>query len=176
MIFQELPLQGAFLITFEPHHDQRGFFARTFCKKTFAESGLHTDFKQDSLSWNTQRGTLRGLHYQDPQPEVKIVQCLQGEIFDVLVDVRKGSPTFGKWASVILNENKLQALYIPAGFAHGFQTLQDNTLLQYKISEDFVAEAARGIRWDDPALKITWPLPVSCISERDTSYNLFTEE
>ena len=176
MMFQELTLPGAFLITFEPHHDHRGFFTRTFCKKTLTKYGLISNFKQDSLSFNAKQGTVRGLHYQNPQAETKIIQCLEGEIFDVIVDLRKGSATFGKWTSIILNKNKLQALYIPAGFAHGFQTLQDNTLLHYKISEDYLAGAAQGIRWDDPILDIPWPLKETItISERDRSFPLFNK-
>jgi len=175
MTFQELLLPGAFLITFEKHVDERGYFARTFCKNEFEKRGLCSDFKQDSLSFNAKEGTVRGMHFQRPVPEVKIVQCLKGKIFDVIVDIRKESATYGKWLSVILSGEELQALYIPAGFAHGFQTLEDNTLLQYKISEYYVAGTAQGIRWNDPLLNVTWPRAVSCISSRDVSLPCFAD-
>ena len=174
MTFQELSLPGAFRITFEKHTDERGSFVRTFCKKTFLEHNLHDDFKQDSLSFNIKKGTLRGLHYQDPEPEVKLVQCLQGEIYDVLVDMRKNSPTFGNWESILLKEGDLTALYIPQGIAHGFQTLKSNTLLHYKISEYYNPAAAQGIRWNDPMIAIEWPTKMNIIiSERDASLPLF---
>lgn len=175
MIFKELTLQGAFLIKFEKKIDERGFFVRTFCKNEFQKQNLCHDFKQDSLSFNSHQGTIRGLHYQDPNSEIKLLQCLQGEIYDILVDIRKESPTYGKWISITLKENDVTALYIPKGIVHGFQTLKENTLLHYKISEYYDSGSARGIRWNDPFLAIKWPLSISQISTRDESYDDFSQ-
>ncbi len=175
MIFQELSIPGAFLLTLEKHTDERGFFARTFCKKMFQEHGLCTDFVQDSMSYSKKRGTLRGLHYQDPYPEIKLIQCIQGELFDVMVDLRKDSPSFGTWISVILDAQNPQALYIPTGIAHGFQSLKDDTILLYKISEYYHPETARTLHWNDPTLAITWPLKENLIiSQKDQSAPFFS--
>lgn len=175
MIFQELALQGAFLITLEKKVDHRGFFARTFCKQLFEKQGLCATFVQDSMSFSKKRGTVRGLHYQDPYPEIKLIQCLRGELFDVMVDIRKDSPTFGKWVSVTLQPEHPQLLYIPTGIAHGFQSLQDDTILQYKISEYYHPEAARELRWNDPTFNITWPLKDDLtISEKDAAAPFFS--
>lgn len=169
MKFVELALGGAFLIEPERHEDERGFFARTFCADEFAARQLNPVVAQCSVSYNRRRGTLRGLHYQAaPHGEDKLVRCTAGAVFDVIVDLRPGSPTFKRWLGVELGAADRQMLYIPAGFAHGFQTLADDTELLYQMSTPYVPAAARGIRWDDPDLGIAWP-PVAkrVISPRD---------
>jgi dTDP-4-dehydrorhamnose 3,5-epimerase len=168
MIFRELGLAGAYLIEIERHTDERGFFARTWCKREFANQNLETEYVQASISVNATRGTVRGLHYQcSPHWEVKVVQCIRGAIYDVIVDLRPGSETFRKCLGVTLSAASHDMLYIPAGFAHGFQTLEDDTEVSYLISAFYVAAAARGIRYDDPALGINWPMKVTRISEKD---------
>jgi dTDP-4-dehydrorhamnose 3,5-epimerase len=174
MIYRELPLSGAFLIEPEPAEDQRGFFARTFCAREFAGRGLETDVAQCSVSYTTKKGAVRGLHYQiPPAAETKLVRCLRGAIFDVIIDLRRNSPTFGRHAGVMLSERNLHALYVPEMFAHGFQTLTRGVEVLYQISEFYAPEHARGLRHDDPALRIDWPLPVTDVSERDTSWPMF---
>jgi dTDP-4-dehydrorhamnose 3,5-epimerase len=173
MNFQPLLIHEAFLINLEKHTDDRGFFARTFCPTEFNKHGLHTHYVQDSISFNAKKGTLRGMHYQSPASEIKVVQCIKGEIYDVIIDLRKDSPSFQKWTTVNLTEDTLSILYIPKGCAHGFQTLKDNTLISYKISEFYQPAQARGIRWDDPFFNISWPLEVSCIAPRDLSYERY---
>ncbi len=166
-------LPGAFLIDIEPRRDERGFFARTYCAATLEAHGLVACGRQWSLSQNVRRGTTRGLHYQaDPHGETKIVRCVRGAVFDVIVDIRPGSPTFGQHVAVELTAESYRALYIPAGFAHGFQTLADDSELLYAITPDYVAEAARGVRWNDPALGIAWPLAPTVLSERDAQLPL----
>ena len=177
MRFTQLEIAGAWLIDIEPHEDERGFFARTYCVREFAEHGLVGTIAQCSTSFNARRGTLRGLHYQvAPNEEAKVVRCTSGAIFDVVVDLRASSTTYGKWRSAELSANNRRMLYIPPGVAHGFQTTEDETEVYYQISTEYVAEASRGIRWDDPVLAIDWPLlrgPI--ISERDRSYPPFLE-
>lgn len=171
MIFEALALEGAYRIEFEERSDERGFFARSFCREEFAAQGLETRIEQCSLSHNARRGTLRGMHYQRaPHGETKVVRCERGAIFDVIVDLRPASPTYRRWVSVQLDATGLAALYVPAGFAHGFQTLVDDTLVAYQISSPYVPEAAAGLRFDDPALAIDWPLDVSVISARDRAF------
>jgi dTDP-4-dehydrorhamnose 3,5-epimerase len=169
--FQEAGIVGAFIIDLEPRPDERGFFARTWCRDEFRARGLAADWVQCSVSYNSRRGTLRGLHYQaDPCPEVKLVRCVRGAVFDVLVDLRPG-PTFRNWVAVELTAGNRRALYVPAGVAHGFQTLEDETELFYQISETFYPELQRGVRWDDPALRIAWPeCGERVISPRDQSF------
>jgi dTDP-4-dehydrorhamnose 3,5-epimerase len=168
MRFAELPIAGAFKIALEPMTDERGFFARRFCAETFARQGLKTDFVQHSVSFNLRRGTLRGLHYQaDPHAETKLVRCTRGEAFDVLVDLRRSSPTFGRWHAEVLSADNRTTLYIPAGCAHGFQTLADATELDYEISPAYVAEASRGMAYDDPDLAIDWPVAEATLSPAD---------
>jgi dTDP-4-dehydrorhamnose 3,5-epimerase len=163
-------LPGVHTVEQERVTDSRGWFARTFDRDVLVGAGLVGDFPQHSASWNAQRGTVRGLHWQRaPHEEAKIVRCTHGRVFDVVVDVRAGSPTFGRWESFDLSAEDGRAVYIPAGFAHGFQTLTDATELHYLISAPYEPAAAAGARWDDPALAITWPLPVTSISERDAS-------
>lgn len=159
MRFTELGLSGAYRIELELLEDERGFFARTFCETEFRGRGLTTAFVQSSISFNLHRGTLRGMHYQAaPHEEVKIVRCTSGAVYDVIVDLRSKSPTYGNWRGVELTAMNHVALYIPAGFAHGFQTLVDETELLYQMSTEYVQSAARGIRWDDEAIGIEWPI------------------
>jgi dTDP-4-dehydrorhamnose 3,5-epimerase len=169
MIFTALTLTGAFLIEPELYVDERGFFARSFCVNEFTAHKLPATIVQCNISYNRYRGTLRGLHYQAlPHQEAKLVRCTAGAAFDVMVDIRPGSPTFKQWLGVELSAENRKMLYIPEGFAHGFQTLADHTELFYQMSTVYVAEAERGIRWNDPELAITWP-PVTerVISPRD---------
>jgi dTDP-4-dehydrorhamnose 3,5-epimerase len=173
MIFNEIRLAGVYLIDIERRADQRGFFARTWCKSEFADRRLVTDFVQHSISFNTMAGTLRGLHFQrSPHSETKLVRCVRGALYDVVVDLRPQSPTFRQWAAFELTAESRSTLYIPSGFAHGFQTLEPNTEASYMISTAYVPDAGAGIRYDDPALGVEWPMPVSCLSEQDRSWPL----
>jgi len=171
MIFTELSVVGAFLIDLETHADERGFFARAFCTREFAEHGLQEAFVQTNLSRNPLRGTLRGLHYQrPPHAEVKLVRCTQGALFDVVVDLRPESPSFGQWAGVELSADNGRALYLPEGCAHGFQTLVDNTDAFYLVSACYTPDAEGGLRWNDPHIAIDWPIqPPTLISAKDSS-------
>jgi dTDP-4-dehydrorhamnose 3,5-epimerase len=167
--FQPLDISGLFLIELERMEDERGFFSRLFCTETFLQQGLCANYPQWSVSFNKRRGTLRGLHYQSaPHEEVKLVSCTRGAVFDVVVDVRPSSTSRGRWVAVELSDENRSALYIPAGFAHGFQTLTDNAEVRYHISEPYYPDAARGVRWDDPDLAILWPTTAQrVISARD---------
>ena len=168
MIFRESDLKGAYIITLEAAKDDRGSFARTFCCREFAAAGLETDFVQHSISENRKRGTLRGLHYQTaPAAETKVVHCVRGSLFDVIVDLRPRSATYCQWAGFELSAGKRQLLYIPEGFAHGFQTLEDDTAIHYLISQYYTPELAAGVRWNDPAFGIRWPLPEPIMAEKD---------
>lgn len=168
MRFEATGLDGAWLIHLEPVNDVRGFFARTFCVNEFRAHGLETEFPQHSMSLSLRKGTVRGMHFQkDPSGEVKLVRCLRGSIWDVIIDMRPDSPTFRQWRAFELSEENGLQLYVPKGFAHGFQTLSDNTRVNYLISEFHVPTSASGVRYDDPAIGITWPLPVTTISEND---------
>jgi dTDP-4-dehydrorhamnose 3,5-epimerase len=171
MIFREIDLKGAYLIDIEKRADDRGFFARTWCRHEFEARGLTSEFAQNSLSHNQAVGTLRGLHYQEhPYCEAKLIHCVRGAIFDVIVDLRPNSRSFGSWANITLTADSRQMLYIPECFAHGFQTLEDDTEVSYMISAFHAPGAARGIRYDDPSLAIPWPLPVTRISQQDKSW------
>lgn len=177
MIFIETQLKGAFVIEPERMGDERGFFARTWCKKEFASHGLETRVVQCNISGNPQKGTLRGMHFQTPPfEEVRIVRCTRGEIYDVIIDLRPGSGTFKKWFGLILNEEKRNMLYIPKGFAHGFITLSDQTEVFYQMSEYYSPDHACGVRWNDPVFGIHWPAEVRLISERDNKYPDFDAE
>lgn len=168
MRFEPLDLPGAWLVTTEPAQDSRGYFARTFCEKEFREKGLETRFAQHSTSFTKTVGSIRGLHYQrSPDLETKLVRCTRGAIYDVIVDLRRGSPSFGRWIAIELSADHGTQLYIPRGFAHGFQTLEPDTEILYLISPAYVPGGAAGVRYDDPSLSINWPLPVTEISERD---------
>jgi dTDP-4-dehydrorhamnose 3,5-epimerase len=177
MRFTELAIGGSYLIDIEPRRDERGFFARTFCAQEFAEHQLITTIRQCSTSYNARRGTLRGLHYQvAPHEETKVVRCTSGAVFDVIVDVRSESPTYRTWIGVELTAANRRMLYVPAGVAHGFQTTEDDTELFYQISTEFVPEASRGIRWDDPQLAIAWPdTGARVVSRRDSSFPLLAQ-
>lgn len=171
MKFTQTSLRDAVVIDLERRGDARGFFARTFCTGEFAAQGLETVFVQANHSWNAQAGTLRGLHFQRaPHGEVKVVRCVKGAIHDVILDMRQGSPTYGRWEGFDLTEENGRMLYVPAGFAHGFQTLQDDTAVAYQSSHPYTPEAEGGVRWNDPAFAIAWPRPVAAISEKDAGW------
>jgi dTDP-4-dehydrorhamnose 3,5-epimerase len=171
VIFSQGRLPGVVLIEIERREDSRGHFARTMCREEFANHGLAFDFAQDSYSYNRARGTVRGLHYQRPPfAEIKLVRCVRGAIFDVIVDVRPSSATWLAWESFVLSAENGRAIYIPEGFAHGFQTLEDETDVSYRISRPYTPEAAAGLRYDDPAVGVCWPEPVTAISSRDASW------
>lgn len=173
MRFTPLSVAGAYVIDIEPAHDERGFFARIFDADGFAALGLARTFIQLSLSYSRRRGTLRGLHYQDtPAVETKLVRCVRGAMHDVVVDLRPGSPTYLAHAVVELSAENRRAVYIPPLVAHGFQTLADDTETLYQIDAPYTPDAARGVRYDDPALGISWPLPVSVINDKDRSWPL----
>lgn len=176
MIFRETKLKGAYVVEPEPHRDDRGFFARTWCRDEFAVHGLDISFAQQNLSVNPVRGTLRGLHYQAvPHGEVKLMRCVRGAIYDVIVDVRHDSPTFRQWFAIELRADDYRMLYVPRGFAHGFQTLRPDSEVTYLVSHPYVPAAGRGIRFDDPAIGIRWPLPLTRISKQDRSWPLLGE-
>jgi dTDP-4-dehydrorhamnose 3,5-epimerase len=177
MIFTETKLTGAFVIEIEKKEDIRGFFARIWDKNEFSKMGLETKFIQSSISYNKKTGTLRGMHFQNkPNEENKIVRCLKGKIFDVVIDLRPNSKTFANTFTIELNEENYNMLYIPKGFAHGFQTLEDNTEVFYDISEEYKPESLGGIRWNDPYFKIKWPIEPTVISERDLMFKLFQDK
>jgi len=177
MRLEPLPLSGLFRLAPEPISDSRGFFARCFSRSVLQAAGLEVDFPEWSLSYNEKRGTLRGLHWQaPPHEECKLVQCIRGAIFDVVVDVRSNSPTRGRWHAEELTSENRHILYVPKGFAHGFQTLADRSELLYHISEPYRPEGARGIRWNDPTLAIKWPASSELIiSDRDAKLPLVAE-
>ena len=171
MIFRDTPIGGVRLIEPERHDDDRGHFARTWCVREFADNGIRVDIVQCNTSLNLRRGTLRGMHIQaPPHGEAKLVRCTRGRMWDVVVDMRAGSPTLGAgWAAELSAENG-HMMFIPEGLAHGFQTLEDQTEVFYQMSAEFHADAARGFRWDDPAVGIPWPLPApAAISDRDAA-------
>lgn len=177
MKFIETPLAGAYVIDIEPISDERGFFARTWDRGESAARGLSAVVEQCSVSFNPKRGTLRGLHYQAaPHAEVKLIRCNRGAVYDVIVDLRRASGTFRQWFGIELTAANRRMLYIPKGMAHGFLTLSDDTEVYYQMSDPYVAPAARGVRWDDPAFGIDWPRRVEVISERDRRYPDFTAE
>ena len=171
MRFEPTKLSGAWLIELVPVRDQRGFFARTFCAQEYAAHGLETRFVQHSLSCSAARGTLRGMHFQRaPHGEVKVISCQKGEIWDVIIDLRPESPTYRQWQGFELSAANRRQLYVPEGFAHGFQTLCDGTEVGYLISAFYAPLAADGVRYDDPAFAIDWPLPVTNLSEKDRTW------
>jgi dTDP-4-dehydrorhamnose 3,5-epimerase len=168
MIFAETGLAGVFEVYPEPHSDERGLFARTWCQKEFADRGLSGKLAQCSTSFNARRGTLRGLHYQAaPFAEAKLVRCTAGAIYDIALDLRESSTTFLQWHGAHLNSRNRHALYVPEGCAHGFLTIEDDSEVFYQMTEFYHAESARGVRWDDPAFDIVWPEKVAVISDRD---------
>lgn len=168
MRFKPLPLEGAYLIELEPKKDDRGSFTRTFCSVELSQQGLKNRFVQSNHSVSHQKGTLRGLHYQlSPMAEVKVVRCLKGSLYDVIVDLREQSPTFGQSFGTTLSSENGCMMYVPEGFAHGFLTLEDNTEVLYFVSEYYSKEMERGLRWNDPRFQISWPEAPKVISERD---------
>jgi dTDP-4-dehydrorhamnose 3,5-epimerase len=174
VIFKPTNLPGAYVIEPERHQDDRGHFARTYCEKEFAAHGLETHIAQCSVSFNRHKGTLRGMHYQGfPFEEVKVVRCNRGAMYDVIIDLRRDSPTFKKHFAVQLDEENGKMVYVPAGLAHGFQTLEDDTEVFYQISQIYSPEHARGVRWDDRAFGIRWPEDKRTILERDQNYRDF---
>lgn len=164
-------IDGLFRIPFDPKRDDRGFFARSFCKLSLADAGMDFEVVQANLSYNKAKGTLRGMHYQaDPVPDPKIVRCVHGSIFDVVLDLRVGSPTYLKWEGFTLSGENRESIVIPPGCAHGFMTLTDDAEVFYLMGAPYEADLARGVRWNDPAFGIKWPMEPVSISERDASY------
>jgi dTDP-4-dehydrorhamnose 3,5-epimerase len=178
MIVQETSLPGAYIIDLERLKDRRGFFARAWCSREFASRGLNTAVVQCNISFNEKRGTLRGVHYQkDPFAEVKLVRCTKGRIIDVIVDLRSQSPTYLRWIAVELSEDNRRQLYVPEGFAHGYQTLVDDSEVFYQVTQFYAPNAEAGIRYDDPLFGIEWPMPDDItISEKDSSWPEFRPE
>ena len=175
MKFKETPLKGAYIVDPEPSEDERGFFARTWDQREFEAHGLNPRLVQCSVSFNSNKGTLRGMHYQaEPYEEAKLVRCTMGAIYDVIIDLRPDSPTLKQWVGEELTADNYRMLYAPEGFAHGFLTLRDRTEVFYQMSQVHVPASARGVRWDDPAFGIDWPIPVEVISDRDKNYPNFT--
>ena len=173
MKFSPTTLAGAWIVDPAPIEDERGFFARSFCQEEFRDHGLDHTVAQCNVSFNRKRGTLRGLHFQTPpHEEAKLVRCTRGAIWDVIVDIRADSPTRYRWFAAELNAENRRALHVPRGFAHGFQTLADDSEVLYQMSEFYHPESAHGLRWDDPALAIKWPIADPVVSERDKSYPL----
>jgi dTDP-4-dehydrorhamnose 3,5-epimerase len=167
-------LEGAFVIELDKKGDERGFFARLFCNKEFEKAGLEKQFVQVNNSLSVDKGTLRGMHYQlPPKAETKLVRCIKGALFDVIVDLRHSSKTFGKWYGQELNEHNRTMMYVPKGFAHGFVTLEKNSEVIYLVSDYYDPKLERGLRWDDPILKISWPIQPTVISEKDSKHANF---
>ena len=171
MTFTETALPGAFVIKPELIKDERGFFARTWSEKEFAEHGLESRLVECNASLNLKKGTLRGMHYQlAPFAQAKLVCCLRGSIYDVIIDLRRDSPTFKKWVAMDLSASNRLMLYVPKGLAHGFQTLEDSAEVFYQMSEVYAPESANGVRWNDPAFSISWPADTRTIIDRDQNY------
>jgi dTDP-4-dehydrorhamnose 3,5-epimerase len=171
MKFLETKLKGAYIIELEPRRDDRGLFARTFCKREFTEINHTKEFVQFNHSLSVQKGTLRGMHFQvPPTAEIKLIRCIRGKVYDVIIDIRSGSPTFLQHIGVILSEENMNMIYVPEGFAHGFQTLEDNTQLIYHHTNYYTPENERGISFRDPAINIKWPLVPENLSEKDQKY------
>lgn len=173
MRFTPTPLAGAYLVHLEPHVDERGLFARAFCAAEFAAQGLETSFVQANISTNKQAGTVRGLHFQHaPHAEVKLVRCVKGALFDVVVDMREGSPTYLRWFGAELSDENGLMMYVPRGFAHGYQSLSDEAAAFYMVSAAYAPQAEGGLRFDDPKLAIDWPHPVAAVSAKDAQWPL----
>jgi dTDP-4-dehydrorhamnose 3,5-epimerase len=172
MIFERTPLEGLYLLKPNILRDERGLFARTFCKREFEEVGFEKEFVQFNHSFNSKKGTLRGMHFQlAPFTETKLIRCVEGRVWDVAVDLRKDSPTYLRHFGIELSKENMLSILIPDGFAHGFQTLEDNSALIYHHTDYYTPEVESGIRYNDPVLGILWPLPVSYISVKDTNYS-----
>ncbi len=175
MIFQETGLKGAYLIDLKPFRDDRGLFARTFCKKEFEQINHQKEFVQFNHSHTIPKGTLRGLHFQyPPHAEIKLIRCIKGKVYDVIVDLRKESPTFLQYIGAELSEENMRMIYVPEGFAHGFQTLEDHTELIYHHTAFYAPQAEGGVRFDDPLLNIQWPMTPTVISEKDQRHEWLT--
>ena len=171
MKFVETKLKGAYVIEIELISDNRGFFARSWCQKEFSDQGLNPNLVQSNISFNLKKGTLRGMHYQaKPHEEAKLVRCTRGSIYDVIIDIRPDSSTFKSWVAVELSAENRKMLYIPEGFSHGFQTLEDNTEVFYQMSESYFPEYSTGVRWNDLAFDIQFPLEITSISQKDQAY------
>jgi dTDP-4-dehydrorhamnose 3,5-epimerase len=174
MQFVKTPLEGSYLIDLAKREDDRGFFARFFCTQEFAKAGLESRFVQVNNSLSRFRGTLRGIHYQlSPKAETKLVRCIQGSLYDLIVDLRPGSPTFLKWFGAELTAENRRMMYVPQGFGHAFLTLTDNAEALYLVSEYYSPEQERGLRWDDPTLNILWPFEPLVVSEKDRNHPHF---
>jgi dTDP-4-dehydrorhamnose 3,5-epimerase len=175
--FHRAELDGAYIIELEKLEDDRGFFARTWCQKELEDHGLAAQIAQANVSFNTKAGTLRGLHYQvAPYKETKLIRCTRGALYDVIIDLRRGSTTYKQWMGIELTAENYKMLYVPAQFAHGFVTLDNNTEATYFMSEFYAPGAERGLRWNDPAFGITWPRPAEVISEKDASWPYISEQ
>lgn len=173
-MFTETKLNDVIIIEPEKLEDERGFFARMWDKKIFESNGLNPKIDQCSISFNKKKGTFRGMHYQhSPYEEDKLVRCTKGKIFDIIVDLRSSSSTYKQWKGFELSEENHKMVYVPKGFAHGFQTLTDNTEVFYQISQEFMPDYSRGFRWDDPTFEVKLPLEISVISKKDLSYEIF---
>ena len=171
MIFKETKLKGAFVIDLERIEDERGFFARSWCQKEFDEHGLNAHIVQCNISYNKRSGTLRGMHYQAaPHEEAKIVSCISGTIYDVIIDLRRNSATYCQWIAVELSSDNYRMLYVPVGLAHGFQTLKENTAVYYQMTEFYYPDSARGVKWDDTAFGVKWPIKKATISLKDRQF------
>jgi len=176
MIFTPTPLGGAYVIDLEKRGVERGFFARVFCEKEFAQHGLATHFVQVNNSTSAQKGTLRGMHYQlAPAAETKLVRCIRGSLYDVILDLRKGSPTFGQSFGAELSAENRRMMYVPKGFGHGFITLTEDTEAFYFVDEFYAPQQERGVRWNDPRFKIRWPIEPTVVSEKDSKWRDFDE-
>ena len=174
MEFHETPLSGAFIVELEPRRDDRGFFANAYCRRQFEEAGLNPEVVQTNFSFSRLKGTIRGMHYQlPPAAETKFVRCIKGAIYDVVVDLRKDSSSYLQHFAVELTDANRKALYIPAMFGHGYLTLEDCTEVLYQVGEYYQPECERGFRYDDPAFNISWPLPISVASDKDTTWPAF---
>ncbi len=170
MIFSETKLKGVFVVDLAPHYDERGFFSRSWCQKEFTDQGLDPRLVQCNVSYNKQKGTMRGMHLQFPPfAEVKLVRCTRGSIYDVIIDLRRKSASYLQWLGIELTSENHRALFVPEGFAHGFITLEDDTEVFYQMSEFYSPECSRGYRWNDPVFGIQWPIPVAVISEKDAA-------
>lgn len=175
MIFTKTFIDGIHIIELEPKFDNRGYFSRVFCQDEFKKAGLEHNIVHINRSFNKLKGTVRGLHFQkEPMAEVKIVQCIKGKIFDVVVDLRPKSPTFKKWFSIELAADNRKLIYIPKGFAHGIQVLADNSILEYFVTQFYSPAHDSGIRWNDPTININWPLPVTVLSDKDKNLPFLT--
>ena len=176
MIFTQSALIGAYIIESEPLKDDRGFFSRSFCVDQYTEHGLNPHIAQCNISYNHIKGTVRGMHYQlAPHREVKVVRCTRGSIYDVIVDLRSDSATYKQWVGVELTADNGKQLYVPTGFAHGYQTLEDSSEVSYQVSEFYSPQSERGVRWNDPAFAISWPLKVRSISDKDMNHPEFLD-